>query len=359
MIALPPRPDSVRRNSVAATGRATKTPPVSSVPPPVTSYAGWRSYTHPTGVSLRYPPDWEVREGQDGLLLLPPNAAPAGTRATNETYLLRGAVAEGISERSDPRLLTLVERLVTGLLPDLHRSDNIFLTPGDSTAPLTTNWVGEASNAGRLYSVRARAYTGVRGGTALTLLAFGDGERVAARDGVLRAVFATLRIAEPRHDARLIGEWQTASRGGEPVATAGAGPASADEQRAFRLDPTRRYRLQPDGSLWEVTPVPPPTAAPVRALVRVPPVPTTATAAAGPEGNRVPPPPVGANDPAAVAQAASAEREVPLGRWFAGEGKFSLVFDDGRALTLGYRFDGDALVVQMPDGTSQRFTRRP
>lgn len=308
---------------------ASKPAPVTRKPAPVTRKpvpAGWKAYKNPVGLLLYYPASWQLTQLNGQLRLVPPGAQAAAGSLPSELYLVVGLPMPGISRVDDPRLLQNADTLVMTMFPYLRRSGGSEAARVGGLDGLIVTYDGPNPTTGK--PSRIRSYSVIYKGFLLQLQALGDRDKVAARDTVLRQIYASFTPKASEHDPRLVGNWAGPTLSSERVKQDGAGRITS----SLSSESSSTYRLLPDGTLFQRT------------------VSRSAFSSSSskeiPEGQRV-----DANLDTGAQQ--SAKR----GRWYAGEGKLVTILDDGTGLSASYQVAGGTLVVRAADGTTQQLKR--
>jgi hypothetical protein len=225
------KPSGTAPNGAAPNGVAANLPDKSA------SNAAWKIYKHPTGLSVRYPPTWQVQEVQGMLTLTPPDVAKNANGAL-EAYIIGAEGAEGVQSVDDPRVAMIVEQKIKEFLPLLQRVGQPKRLAGNTAPALLMSW--ESDNPGGV-PVRANVMTAILKGYGVTLLALGDKTKIAAREGVLKEIFASLAAGTGERDPNLVGGWKFWSY-----------KSSANGK--FSTETKRRFQFMPDGTcLWQST----------------------------------------------------------------------------------------------------------
>lgn len=199
-----------------------------------TGAAAWKTYRHPTGLAMSYPPEWQLREHPQMLQLLPPDAA-SNSDGPTEAYLVLAEAAEDIKSAEDPRVVQFLDGQLEKLMPFLKRTGEPEKIRAGAAPGVLAKWEGDNSKA---MTVRAHAFATVLKGYGVALVGLGDKKQVLARDKTLRGIFASFAAGEGQKDPRLAGTWKywhysTSALGG------------------FSTERTRFLVLRPDGTcLW-------------------------------------------------------------------------------------------------------------
>jgi hypothetical protein len=276
----------------------------------------WKTYSHPAGVSFKYPGGWTMREGDGAVVLVPPGVTVVPNTLPTEVYLMRANPAPSISRVDDPAVIALYDKEMTPMAQVLQRTDGPEPLTVGAQKGMALTWVGTNPQTGK--AVEARLYATLQSGIVLTLAAVGDKDKLAAREKTARAIFESLQGKEGERDPRLVGEWQGGVVDNGKLLTGVGGRTTG----STASDSSKRFRFLADGSVLEITHS--------RTIV-------IAAGASLDSGDNY---------------------ETKKGRWTAGDGRLTISFEDGRAINAGYQFNGNTLVVQYPNGSKQQFARR-
>ena len=202
--------EEYRQKKAQLTGTAPETPVPQGGPAPgagVSPRVDGKTYRHVIGFTFWHPADWTVKEHEEMLQLVPPNASTTANGEPTEVYLILGdnsAGDEGIASPQDPRVTQFMDQAVAQLSPALKRTG--------APAPMATatgngvvmNWQGESPRGG---TVCARAYVCLikNYGVALVALCFQD--RLAAREAELQRIFTSFAFGAGQRDLQLAGTW--------------------------------------------------------------------------------------------------------------------------------------------------------
>jgi hypothetical protein len=173
------------------------------LPPPVLAGKKGRTYRHVAGFSFWYPAGWTVKEHDDFLQLIPPDAKKNAQGAT-EAYLILGDTAEGITSPADARVAAYLDGKMRQLSPVLRRTGGS--TPVKMSSGQGALYVWKGKNA-QGKEVQARAYSCIVKNFGLGLVALGISGHVDARDREIRRIFASFAFGKGKKDAALVGKW--------------------------------------------------------------------------------------------------------------------------------------------------------
>ena len=214
-----------------------KTPDPTPLVPPDKSNDGraaWRIYKHETGLSVRYPPDWNIEVRNNIAMLTPPNVAQS-ENGPIEFYLLLANPSQGTSRMDDPQMVPYIESYVQKIAPFLQRVGATQKVMDGATPGLLLSW--EGTNP-RNMAVRANVMATVLKGFSIALLAMGDKDKIAARENVLKDIFSSLAAGAGERDAQIFGSWKFG------ISKNSGGTSSTET--------TRRLRFFPNGTcVWQ------------------------------------------------------------------------------------------------------------
>lgn len=267
----------------------------------------WKSFRHPTGVSLKLPGDWKVQESPDGsgYLLLPPGVVPGG----EELYIVGGQPVGDIASAEDPRLAAAAEALMAQAGPLLERKGAVEKVRAAGTPGISLVW--ESSQG-----ARARMFVTVLKGQAVGITGIGLKEKVAEREDVLLKIFKTLSAGEASLDNALVGSWKRMG-----TTTIDARDNVGRLQASSAGDHHHTVQLRADGTCVSRE--------------------SSRTIAIG-QG---------------VALDTGDQVTNKSGRWNAADGKLVLIWDGGQPEEVGYRLSGPAgnrqLIIKLGSSNAQ------
>lgn len=281
----------------------------------------WKVLRHPIGISIRYPAAWSAKRLADaGYQLLPPNA---GTDAgqPNEAYFIMGAQAPGIQRADDPQLVAILEAQVQRLAPFLERAGNIEEVKTGSEAGARIAWEGNNPNG---KAVSSRMYVVLLKGSAVCLFELGYKERIAARDKEVRSIFATLGVSQEQRDPQAAGTWAWRETRSGGAANAMQKTTSVGENRASLV-------LSPEGAARRSE---------------------TCQAIAGAQFKNS-----AGESTGSLFLDTGPKTTVKNGRWYAGDGRLVLLWDDDTGEEYDYKVQGAVLVLTSDKGSVETWGR--
>jgi hypothetical protein len=179
-----------------------ETPPASFTGP--SSAAAWKTYSHPNGLSMSYPPEWQFKPFPQGLQLIPPDGG-SNEKGPTEVYMVLAEGAQGITSAEDPRVLAYLESQLLQLAPFFRRAGEVEKIRAGAAPGIVVSW--EGTNPDGL-KVRALALSTILKGYGISVVALGDTKRVQSREKTLRGIFASFAAGAGEKDPQLAGSWK-------------------------------------------------------------------------------------------------------------------------------------------------------
>ena len=195
-------------------------------------------FQHPSGVSFSHPANWTVREGDDGLYLV-----PAGAGSTpREYFYMATAPADGVASASDPAIAAYFAQLLAADVPGIARA-------GKATTMKTA--VGQAAIIpfrGRPAGIDSDilVYVVVREGEGLYLVHVRD-RGAASNPGMGRTIFASLQV-RAQIDPALTGAWVRTERSSTRVGSVDPSDFSTTHLVRYEFDGRGNVLLNSDFS---------------------------------------------------------------------------------------------------------------
>jgi hypothetical protein len=254
----------------------------------VSPKAGGQTYRHVIGFTFWYPAGWTVTEHEEMLQLIPPNPSKTANGDPTEIYLIIGDNTvgdEGITTPDDPRVAQFMDQAVAQLAPFLQRTAAPAAVGTATGKGVVMNWQGNSPTGG---VVCARAYISIIKDAGISLVALCLRDRLQAREAELQRIFTSFAIGAGQRDLQLAGTWNYLTTS----ALTNWSPFETAYSRAqMASDTTGTLVIQPDGA-WTRT------------------YKTQMIAGAG------------------GVWLESNDTKESKGTWYAGNGSFSLIWDD-------------------------------
>ena len=188
------------------------------------------TFRHPIGFSCWYPQGWRIQEQGEALQFIPSNAD-----MQRELYLLIGdsVAGEGITQPGHPMVVQYLDQQIKSLSYVLQYTERPMPVPMSSGQGVLLEWQAQGAQG---QAVRARAYTCILRDFGVALIAFGMKDKLDARDGELRRMFASFGFGEGQKDPQIVGSWQLVSssavRNNSPFETAWSRAKMASESKS-------------------------------------------------------------------------------------------------------------------------------
>jgi len=146
------------------------------------------------GLSFRCPATWTVKDVPNAvsIALIPPDVATRNGRPLEDIRVAGDPVAHlGVRRVEDRRVLSFMDSMVRKAAPGFRRVGTVAAVPMAKGRGIVADW---ELTGPRGVAVRARFFACIHGGQLVTLVATGPKDRIAARDPVLRRIFASYRF---------------------------------------------------------------------------------------------------------------------------------------------------------------------
>ncbi len=204
-----------------------------------TPLARGKVYKHATGGTLHYPQDWEVKEVQGVVQLVPPNQGEA-------MYMVLAEDAQGITRPDDPKLIQALEMQIAQNAPLLRRVGTVEAVKSGSQAGAGLAWEVTGQNG---LVVRAQLYVTIIKGKAVYLLGLGAKAKVVENDKALREIFSTFAWEEAQIDRELLGTWHYWSYSSSGLGTSNLSSTETRRTVSLKEDGTFAWQGNSEGYL--------------------------------------------------------------------------------------------------------------
>ncbi len=186
------------------------------------------AHVHPKGFSIEPAAGWRAQDNDSGVLLI-----PAGAVANEEVYI--AALQDGYSAAEEAKTVRELSQTFLQNGGQIRRA-------GEREA------IGNgAAYYWEIVEPRTRAVAGLKiyfvpvGTRAEVIVAYGMANRVAARDGELRQMLATMRVAAPAGNSSALADQWTRKLQGKMIRQFHAYSGMSSD---------KRHMLNADGSYW-------------------------------------------------------------------------------------------------------------
>ena len=156
-----------------------------------------KEYVHASGGKFKYPANWEIKEGDGYLQMVPPDAK------AGEIIIMRLNQAEGATDPGSSEILAYLDSQVAESVPDATREGKPEQAVAGAGKGVILNWNGTVQGRKSLI----RGYVTIVKNYGIALVAVGSKETVEARDKVLRQVFQSIGWGQGKVDLKLVGTW--------------------------------------------------------------------------------------------------------------------------------------------------------
>jgi hypothetical protein len=257
-----------------------------------TSEKKGKTFRHPIGFTFWHPENWTVQETDAGLQLTPSDTK-SNQQGPTEVYLITAEPAQGISRPDDPQVIQYLESQLMTILPFLRRTGEVESVKAGGELGALITWEGQNPTG---MKISAHVYVTVLKGYAAALAGLGQKSNIEARKSTLREIFSTFGFGEGEKDPRLVGTWRY-----EKIYISGT----------FSTTTVRYMALRADGTLTSGS----------RFLASMS------------HQNQY-------GDSTGSSTADTGQDPGERGRWYSGEDRLYLMWDDGSYSEYGYYIEG-------------------
>jgi hypothetical protein len=197
--------------------------------------APMKTYQHSTGITFQYPAQWELREQQEQLFLLPGDLEKNAQGQPIELLLMGAQEAEGVTSPTDARVAEFFAGQLRQLVPTLKQMGVAeTLNTGLGKAAVFTF---EGADTQGL-EMRVKVFVTLYEGSGIFLTHLAPKKSAGKREAQTRSIFTSLRQGPRQVDAALVGTW----RRSQYIRTSPGGSASMSNTTWFY------YVFQADGT---------------------------------------------------------------------------------------------------------------
>jgi putative oligomerization/nucleic acid binding protein len=164
-----------------------------------------KMYRHVIGFSFWHPAAWTVKEHDDFLQLVPPNAATSPDGPTEAYFIVGDSVAdEGITNPGDPVVVQYLDQQVMSIANFLRRTGGPEPVDMAHSKGVVLKWQGNNPKGDLVF---AQAYVSIIKDNGVALLALGLKEPLEKRTADVRKIFASFGFGPGQLDQKLVGNW--------------------------------------------------------------------------------------------------------------------------------------------------------
>lgn len=177
-----------------------------------------RTYQHPTGFRFEHPVEWDVQQVDEGIALIPDDAARDASGEPAELFVIAAQPAPGVDRPDDPQILASLEHTFA----PLRRTGEVNTAQSALGPAAMLTFEGRAGP----YAVRQRVYVVIHEGNGIYLLHIARQDLSEQREPAARRLFASFDWGEPQTGAR--------SADAQTGRTPGEGPSGQLDQQLIR-----------------------------------------------------------------------------------------------------------------------------
>jgi hypothetical protein len=156
-----------------------------------------KEYTHASGGKFRYPASWQLRELDEALQLIPPDAGQ------DEIYAVVAESAEGAKDPASREVLAYLDAAVAELFPFARRVGQPEVVSAGAGKGIVITYEGQ--HQGQPF--RVRGFVTIIKNYGVALVAAGPKAKIEQRDPALREIFHSFGWGQATLDKNLIGTW--------------------------------------------------------------------------------------------------------------------------------------------------------
>ncbi|HGJ67334.1 TPA: SHOCT domain-containing protein [bacterium] len=200
-----------------------------------------KTYNSSNGFSFWYPDDWNIKDEEGSIQIIPSNPTMSGGVVVELYYvIMEDIIGTNISQPYDPQIIEYLSGQLQSLSPNLQLTGKptpVKTNSGDGTM---LDWE-VTSPTGDV--VMARAFVNIINEKALIVLGMGLKNTILSRDQVIRQIFTSLGIGKAQMDINK-------SESIQPVSSSqiGAGEVG-DPNWGFKFTPPESWKYQKNTSM--------------------------------------------------------------------------------------------------------------
>jgi len=167
-----------------------------------------KTFSHPLGIQFDYPGNWELKEDQTGLYLIPNAASKNAQGIPQEFIVFQSAPAEGVQNPTDPEVVAWFDQLWAQGFPGMKR-----------TGPAKPVSTGLGPGAAMMYEgngSRHKVYVTLFQGQGIIMGHLLQNQKTSKLDSVARTIFTSLNKGKVQVDPNLIRTWSRSVTEGSP-----------------------------------------------------------------------------------------------------------------------------------------------
>lgn len=175
---------------------------------PALAGGGTKTFSHPMGIKFDYPGNWDLKEDQTGLYLIP-NAAPKNSQGIPQEFIVfQSTPAEGVSNPTAPNVVDWFDQLWAQGFPGMKRVGKAKPLQTGLGPGAAMTYVGNGS--------RHQVYVTLYQGQGVIMGHLVQNKKTSKLDSVVRTVFTSLSKGKVQVDPNLIRTWSRSVTEGSP-----------------------------------------------------------------------------------------------------------------------------------------------
>ncbi len=189
-----------------------------------------KTFSHPFGIQFKYPDNWEVKQDDTGIYLIP-NSAPRNAQGIPEEFVVfQSAPAEGVTDPTAPNVVDWFDQLWNQGFPGMKRS-------GPAKA-LKTGLGPAASMVYEGKGSRHRVYVTLFEDQGIIMGHLLQNKTTSQLDSTVRTIFTSLNRGKVQVDPNLVRTWRRSNTVG-----------SSDLNGSFYSNSTVTWVFKADGTV--------------------------------------------------------------------------------------------------------------
>lgn len=165
-----------------------------------------QAFHHPTGFRFEHPVEWDVQQVDEGISLIPDDAARDDSGEPAEMFFIASQPAPGVNRPDDPQILAFLEHTFA----PLRRTGEVNTAQSALGPAATLTFEGRAGS----HHVRQGVYVVIHEGEGIYLLHIARRDLYEQRESAARRLFASFDWGDPQTRIRSV-DAQTSGTGGE------------------------------------------------------------------------------------------------------------------------------------------------
>ena len=193
------------------------------------------SFVHSVGFSFDYPTKWQLKQIQEGIMLIPHNAVRDAAGQPMELVIIGFVDTAGVTDPFEPSFANAFEQRYRSIVPSLARGGDL-------------DWLNSSLGTGLLVPYedsrgnRHQLYCAAHDDLGIFLAHVTQRGTVRRPNGKVQQIFSSFSWTESMIDPALIRSWsRAASLATGPLAPLRGGEPEPPVETALRFDTSKRY----------------------------------------------------------------------------------------------------------------------